>query len=289
MPLETSATAFVEARDLVLVLDFSASMNDDSSLGSSLGSTEANKALDAMWNSLVTANPKWPGTTTPKFPSTGFGSINSYAGTYVASTTNSTIMSTLGLTTNVGSVRKYPFPQAGRNADGSPKAKPSNSTSDSLWTGYINYVKGLSGTYKQKYGYRTLMSYLQDQAFDRSVSEDLWRTPHYPTQALKDGASLFCNFLKDLNINDELGLVVYGQWAVQQKTFYDGEADVNITADPITPTYSLVDTIQKHLQAGEYEGWTAMGDGILKGASCCWASPAIPTIMALPATVPSQR
>ncbi|MFO0792066.1 MAG: vWA domain-containing protein [Pirellulales bacterium] len=265
VPLETSATAFVEARDLVLVLDFSASMNDDSSLGSSLGSTEANKALDAMWNSLVTANPKWPGTTTPKFPSTGFGSINSYAGTYVASTTNSTIMSTLGLTTNVGSVRKYPFPQAGRNADGSPKAKPSNSTSDSLWTGYINYVKGLSGTYKQKYGYRTLMSYLQDQAFDRSVSEDLWRTPHYPTQALKDGASLFCNFLKDLNINDELGLVVYGQWAVQQKTFYDGEADVNITADPITPTYSLVDTIQKHLQAGEYEGWTAMGDGILKG------------------------
>jgi Flp pilus assembly protein TadG len=265
VPIEASAAAYVEARDLVLVLDFSASMNDDSSLNSSLGSTEAASALDAMWNALVSADPKWPGTTQSKFPSTGFGSINSYAGTYVASTTNSTIMSTLGLTTNVAGARKYPFPQAGRNADGSPKNKPSNTTSDSLWTGYINYVKNLSGTYKRKYGYRTLMDYMQEQGFARNVSEDLWRTPHYPTQALKDGASLFCNFLNDLEFGDELGLVVYGQWAVQQKTFYDGDADINITADPITTNYSVIDTIQMHLQAGEYEGWTAMGDGILKG------------------------
>ncbi len=265
VPIETSATAYVEARDLVLVLDFSASMNDDSSLVSSLPATEVDHALDAMWNALVAANPKWPGTTQSKFPSTGFGSINSYAGTYVASTNNTTIMSTLGLTTNVGSVRKYPYPQAGRNADGSPKLKPSNTVSDSLWTGYINYVKNLSGTYKRKYGYRTLMDYMQEQGFDRTVSEDLWRTPHYPTQALKDGASLFCSFLNDLAFGDELGLVVYGQWAVQQKTFYDGDVDINITADPITPNYSVIDTIQKHLQAGEYNGWTAMGDGILKG------------------------
>lgn len=265
VPIETSATAYVEARDLVLVLDFSASMNDDSSLVSSLPSTEVDNALDGMWNSLVAADPKWPATTQSKFPSTGFGSINSYAGTYVASTNNTTIMSTLGLTTNVGSVRKYPYPQAGRNADGSPKSKPSNTTSDSLWTGYINYVKGLTGTYKRKYGYRTLMDYMQQQGFDRTVSEDLWRTPHYPTQALKDGATLFCNFLNDVAFSDELGLVVYGQWAVQQKTFYDGDVDINITADPITTNYSVIDTIQKHLQAGEYAGWTAMGDGILKG------------------------
>ena len=84
-------------------------------------------------------------------------------------------------------------------------------------------------------------------------------------QALKDGTSLFCQFLTDLNFGDEVGLVVYGQYAVQQKTFYDGDVNIDISADPITPTYSKIDTIQKHLQAGEYEGWTAMGDGILKG------------------------
>lgn len=35
VPLTASATAFVEARDLVVVLDFSASMNDDSTLNDS--------------------------------------------------------------------------------------------------------------------------------------------------------------------------------------------------------------------------------------------------------------
>ena len=264
VPLETSATAFVEARDLVLVLDFSASMNDDSSLVSSLSSSEVNAALDGMWNSLVAADPKWPNTTISKFPSTGFGSINSYAGVTVASTDTATIRNTLQLNTNVGVNRKFLFPQAGRNADGSLKAKPSNSQSDALWNGYINYVKGLSST-KRRYGYRTLMDYFQEQAFERTATEDLWRTPHYPVQALKDGTSLFCTFLEDLAFGDELGLVVYGQWAVQQKTFDDGYVSLNIATDPITSNYSNIDTIQQHLQAGEYEGWTAMGDGILKG------------------------
>ena len=68
------------------------------------------------------------------FPRTGFGQINSAMGTYVSSTDTATILSTLGLTTNVSGNRKYPYPQAGRNTDGSPKNKPSNSTSDALWT-----------------------------------------------------------------------------------------------------------------------------------------------------------
>ena len=75
MPLEASATAFMEARDLVLVLDFSASMNDDSSFNSSLSISQVISLLDGMWDSLVAANPKWPGTTQSKFPSTGFGQL----------------------------------------------------------------------------------------------------------------------------------------------------------------------------------------------------------------------
>ena len=91
----------------------SASMNDDSSFNSSLQPRHNRSLLDGMWNSLVAANPKWPGTRTPKFPSTGFGNINSYYGTYVSSTDTATIRSTLGLNTNVDRNRKYPFPQAG--------------------------------------------------------------------------------------------------------------------------------------------------------------------------------
>jgi hypothetical protein len=280
VPLQTSSTAFVEARDLVLVLDYSGSMNYDSLLTSSLGISEACTLLDDMWDSLVSANPKWTGTTQAKFPSTGFGAINSYEGVYISSTDTTTIRNTLGLNENVGSDRKYPFPQAGRNADGSPKNKPSNSTSDSLWNGYINYVKGssyLPAAYKKKYGYRTLMHYLQERPSysgwrPRNLSEDLWRTPHYPMQALKDGASLFLTFLEELEFGDEVGLVGYagqpssgvGGWIID--TFSDGVIDIDISDDPITPEYDTIDLVLQHHQAGEEGGQTAMGDGIKKGA-----------------------
>jgi hypothetical protein len=152
----------------------------------------------------------------------------------------------------------------GRNSDGTPKNKPSNSTSDALWDGYIDYVKGLSGSYNKKYGYRTLMSYLEQHRYDPSVSEDLWRTPHYPYHAVKGGTSLFLDFLSDLDFGDEVGLVAYGEWAVQQKTHNDGEVSIDITDDPITSEYDIIDTMQLRHQAGEYNGWTAMGDGIKK-------------------------
>jgi hypothetical protein len=266
VPIEVSSTAFTEARDLVLVLDWSASMNDDSSFNSSLSLSTVEGLLDGMWNALREANPKWPGTSVAKFPATGFGQINSYYGTLVSSTTNSTIMSTLGLTqNNADGSRKFPFPQAGRSANGLPKSKPSNSTSDSLWDGYITWVKNHSNsTYKKRYGYRTLMDYLQQNREDRSESEDLWRTPHYPFTANVKGTTMFLNFLKDLDFGDEVGLVGYGEWAVKETSINDGEVYLNISSDPITPKYSDINELQRRHQAGEYNGWTAMGDGILK-------------------------
>jgi hypothetical protein len=266
VPLLTKSTAFTEARDLVLVLDWSASMNDDSSLNSSLSLSTVEDLLDGCWDSLVAANPKWPSTSTSKFPSTGFGQVNSYYGTYVSSTDTATIRSTLGLSQNDASGnRKYPFPQSGRYSSGLPKPKPSNSTSDTLWNGYIDWVKAHSNsTYKKRYGYRTLMDYLQQQRHDRSYSEDLWRTPHYPYHANVKGTSLFLSFLEELDFGDEVGLVGYGEWAVKEMTMNDGEVLIDITCDPITHNYGDIDEIQKRHQAGEYNGWTAMGDGILK-------------------------
>ncbi|MEO8496394.1 MAG: vWA domain-containing protein [Planctomycetota bacterium] len=260
----TSATAFVEARDIELVLDFSASMNDDSSIVSfgSLGQSNVEASLDGMWNALVAANPKWPGTTTAKFPSSGFGNVNSYYGTYVSSSTTSTIYSSLSLNQTVGGAVKYPFPQAGRNSSGLPNSKPSNSTSQNLWYGYIDYVKNLSGTYRKRYGYRTLMDYLQEQRYGSNQSEDLWRTRHYPFHAIKEGASLFLNFLTDLDFGDEVGLVSYGGYSQVETVLNDGDAYVNISADPITGVYADIDTIQRHKQAGHYDGWTGMGYGI---------------------------
>jgi Flp pilus assembly protein TadG/Mg-chelatase subunit ChlD len=274
VPLQTSATAFTEARDLVLVLDFSGSMNYDSQLTSSLGLTEAVNLLDGMWESLVDADPKWPGTSQSKFPSAGFGSINSKYGTLVSSTDTSTIRQTLGLNANnADGTRKYPYPQAGRNTNGSIKSKPNNSTSDALWNRYIDFVKNHpKSEYKKRYGYRTLMDWLQQKTTnsftprDRYASEDLWRTPHQPMDALKKGTSLFLDFLTDLDFGDEVGLVGYGEWAEQVTSFNDGVISVNVSSNPITAEFDDIDQMQLHHQAGEFNGQTAMGDGILKAS-----------------------
>jgi hypothetical protein len=274
VPLTTSATAFVEARDLVMVLDYSGSMNYDSNfVDSSLGQSNVEILLDGMWTALQSADPKWPGTSESKFPGTGFGSINSAAGTYLSSTDTATIRSTLGLNANNASGnRLYPYPQAGRNSDGSPKNRPSNSTSDALWDRYINFVKNHPNTnYRKKYGYRTLMDWLQQKSTssftprDRINSEDMWRTPHYPMHAVKSGATLFLEFVENLDFGDEVGLVIYGQWAEPITDLNDGVIDVDVSDDPITPEFDLINDLQIHHQAGEFNGQTSIGDGILKG------------------------
>ena len=193
-----------------------------------------------MWDALRTADPKWPGTTTSKFPAPDSAPSIRTAGTYVSSTNTTTILSTLG----PDDQRQRPSqvsvparrPQLQRRFY---KGKPSDSDERLAVDGYINYVKGLSGTYKQKYGYRTLMDYFQETAFDpQSIGRPV-ADAALPS-AGSEGRHLAvlpvprptCNF------GDEVGLVVYGQYAVQQKTFYDGDVNVDISADPITSDYA---------------------------------------------------
>jgi hypothetical protein len=51
---------------------------------------------------------------------------------------------------------------------------------------------------------------------------------------------------------------------VQETTHNDGEVFIDISGNPITNDYATIDTIQRRHQAGDYSGWTGMGDGILK-------------------------
>ncbi|MEZ6034264.1 MAG: vWA domain-containing protein [Planctomycetaceae bacterium] len=84
--ITTTATAFIESRDIVCTLDYSSSMNDDSCMSTATinrltkASVEAN--LDAIWNALVDSDVRFSNDSdTKKFPSTGFGSLNSAVGT----------------------------------------------------------------------------------------------------------------------------------------------------------------------------------------------------------------
>lgn len=275
VPLQTKATAFIEARDLAVVIDYSGSMNYDSNLvQSDLPLNEVEQLLDNMWNEMVAADPHWPDTGTSKFPATGFGQINSYRGTKITSSDTNTIRQQLGLNNNVGGEREFPYPQAGRYSDGTPKPKPSNSNSDAMWNRYIDFVKNHpNSSYRKYYGYRTLMDFLQQKSTngytprERKNSEDMWRTPHQPMQAVKNGTSLFLSFLEELDFGDEVGLVGYGTdaWIMSLTPFDDGSGSIDLSADPISPDYQSLDLLHRHHQAGERGGQTGMGDGILKG------------------------
>jgi Flp pilus assembly protein TadG len=262
--LETSSTAFVDSRDIVVVLDFSSSMNDDSCMRSfgNLGQSSVEANMDEIWDSLVQAAPTWPATSETKFPANGFGSVNSYHGTYVSSSSTSTIFNTLGLDTQVDGEPKYPFPQAGKYSSGDVKSRPNTSTSQALWYGYINYVKNLSGPYKKRYGYRTLLNYLMEDREQNHASEDLWRTRHYPFHSIKEGCTLFLDFLNELQYGDEVGLVSYADNARVEKTLFEDGYSIDLSADPVSHDYGLLNAIQRHRQAGHYEANTGMGYGI---------------------------
>ena len=268
VPLTVHATSFVEARDLVMVLDYSSSMNDDTSMSSfsTLGQASVEQSLDEIWNSLVASGVTWPGTNEPKFPATGFGLLNSPQGTYYNSINSATIFNYLGLNQlRSDGTPRFPFPQAGRDAAGLPLPRPSASVSQTKWLAYIDYVKTRSNTYRMRYGYRTLMDFLQDEKFLSRDSEDLWRTPHYPFHAVKQGATLFLDFLQTLDFGDEVGLVSYATTSRVESFLNDGDAYVDIRTDPVTANLVALNTIQTHKQAGHDSSSTAMGYGIRDG------------------------
>ena len=102
--LTSSATAFIESRDIVCTLDYSSSMNDDSCMSSAtisrLTKAGVETNLDAIWGALVASDVRFSNdATTKKFPSTGFGTMNSAAGTTNSSSSSQTAIEALGLYT----------------------------------------------------------------------------------------------------------------------------------------------------------------------------------------------
>ena len=267
VPLQTSATAFMEARDLVLVLDFSASMNDDSSLNSTLpiepGRSRCSTACGIRsWRPTRNG----PARRNRNFPApVSAASTRTTVRTFRARPQH-TILSTLGLNTNVNGHRKYPFPQAGRNSDGSPKSKPSNSTSDTLWNGYIDWVKNHSDTtYKKRYGYRTLMDYLEQKREDPSlVGRSVAHAP-LPVPRRQERHFAVPQLPERLGLRRRSrlrGVRPMGRAAEDVLRRRGGYR--HLQSNPITSDYATIDAMQRRHQAGEYNGWTAMGDGILK-------------------------
>ncbi len=173
--LEAEAIAMFRPREIVLVLDYSASMSDDSEFDH----------IHQVGQSTVEANMYQIYT---ELGSPTFGSMQ-WNPVYISSTNTTTIKSTLGLTS-------VPYPYPGGS-----------------WSDYISYVQTDSsvnaGGYRKKYGYMTWISYLLDRETMYQDTPDLWKTSEQPITALKNAVTVFLAYLEEVETDDRLSLVVY--------------------------------------------------------------------------------
>jgi len=173
--VQSSAVAIYQPRDIMLVLDYSASMNDDSELSSigDLGRKTVEGNLLEIYQDLGS----------PVYGKMAFTPVS------ISSTNATTIKTTLGITNT-----PYPYPAGS-------------------WTDYFSYVQTSSvvknAGYQKKYGYLTLINYWLEKYPAASQVPDLWKTREQPITALKDSVSVFLDYLDQHETDDRLGLVVY--------------------------------------------------------------------------------
>ncbi len=235
-----SAVGSFGARDVILVLDYSASMSYDSQLRhiSQLGRSAVEQSLQDIWHSLG---------------SPAYGSMQ-FSPVYISSTDTTTILKTLGL-----SKVPYPYPNSAY-MDSSQKIQ----TCTRGWSDYFSYVQGTAIThnenktivndshYRKYYGYLTLMDYFQ--AVQYRASPDgiaLWQTPEQPVTAVKDAVSLFLSYMQNPRTDDRIGLVAF--------TYTDGTAKLEV---PLTADYTQVANTSQQRQAGHYHNETNIAAGL---------------------------
>lgn len=167
------AIAMYQPRDIVLVLDYSASMNDDSQLSaeSKFGAAAIDAGLRQMYEELGS----------PKYGKLQWNQKLS------SSDATSKIRKQLGLDTV-----KYPYPSGS-------------------WDDYINYVKSSisPSSYRHCYGYKTLINYWLNSKPLYRETPDLWKVSAQPITALKNSVTVFLAFLREVDTDDRLGLAVY--------------------------------------------------------------------------------
>jgi Flp pilus assembly protein TadG len=214
---ETAASAIATylPRDIAIVIDLSGSMLYDSTLLHEANTTINNQAV---WTAL--GSPK-------------FGTMQNWSTlvTYSSGTSNSTIISNLGLT-NV----PYPYPQGS-------------------WSEFVNYVKSdsrLPTTYRNKYGLKTWLDYtLQDRSYKTSTPS-LYNTPEQPVTALKGALSIMVDYLKTLDTEEWVSVSTFDTY---------NRVEVGLTSNLETIRTNILNK-----QAGHYARETNIGGGLLSGA-----------------------
>jgi len=172
---KAEAVATFRPRDIVLVLDCSGSMNDDSEF----------RQIAKLGRDAIVANQRQIYT---ELGSPVFGAMQ-WEPVYISSSSTRSVLRRLGLD-------RVPYPY--------PKGS---------WNGYVNYVKNdrtvSRAGYRKKYGYLTLVQYwlAEQDAYD--ATPDLWKTSEQPITAVKNAVSIFLDYINEVKSDDQVGLSIY--------------------------------------------------------------------------------
>ena len=170
--VSASSVAQFRPREVMLVLDYSGSMNDDSEL----------KSVSKLGRSTVEANIAdiYAELGSPTFGNMSFGTQ------YISTTNTTTVLNILGL-----NGAAYPFPGGS-------------------WPDYVDYVKNrITSDYRRDYGYLTWVDYLQNRQPKASQTPVLWQTSEQPITALKNAVAVFLAYMEEVDTDDRIGLAVY--------------------------------------------------------------------------------
>lgn len=173
--LSAEAIAQYQPRDIMMVLDFSGSMCDDSTLGAigTLGRTTVEASIAQIYADMGS----------PKYGTMKYTPVSD------SSTSSSTLLKNLGLTKVA-----YPFPGGS-------------------WADYFTYVQTDASVntagYRKKYGYLTFIDYIQVNQPRYADTPILWQCAEQPVTALKDAMEVFLSYLNSVQTDDRLGLSIY--------------------------------------------------------------------------------
>ena len=313
-----SSIAYVEPRDLVLVLDYSASMNDDSEFGAfdRLGEAEVTANMLDVYDALGLDDAMLP--TVPEYVTLHGAPRNDAAKIPHVTLKPEPWKLTVESTHNIESLWVYDtnnrwknyrdvgrsevvdldgyrvkqvyvdswrntetFGRYGENIrfdtdatlaalglDGADYPFPGGD-----WDEFVWYVSDTISAYRagqlMKFGKPAFVSYTLGYNPTHAETPTLWKAPAQPFHAMKEGVTQLTEYLDELQYGDHLGLVSYDTTARREVRVDDPDEGifVDISADPITDRYDLLDTIQRHRQAGYYQATTGLGDGVAEARS----------------------
>ncbi len=123
------------------------------------------------------------------------------------------------------------------------------------WSDYLNYGKTSSNNrnagFEYQFGFANLINYWLERKPAYSQTPDLWKVSAQPVTAVKNSVSVFMDYIRQVDTNDRLALVVYNA--------PDGNA---LVETPLTLDLDLVATLTIQRQAGHYHSYTNIGAGM---------------------------